>query len=171
MSISIFLSDDFDEKTVPPMSLMRHNGCASIHDSFDLMNAIKTFAPFLKAAGQLKVSNTEIPDDLILGLLNCENVQVPLLIDGLNIQVYSKLKTQFIVDGDISVIEDLEDEEVTFLCRVESHLRKDNVVYDPLKDFMKLGRALKRRINMTPELEEVIVPDLALKVELIAIYH
>ena len=167
-----FLSGDFDESTIPPMSLMRFNGNASILEAFDLMNTLKTFAPLLNAAGQLNESNTEIPNELILNLLNRENAQIPLLIDGLSIQIYSKLKTRFIIDGDVSAIEDLEDEEVAFLCKVESHVLKDKVVvYDPLKDFMKLGRALRRNIKRTPELEEVIVPGPALKVELIAIYH
>lgn len=167
-----FLSGDFDENTILPMSLMRFNGNASTLEAFDLMNTLKTFAPLLNAAGQLNESNSEIPNELILSLLNRENAQIPLLIDGLSIQIYSKLKTRFIIDGDVSAIEDLEDEEVVFLCKVESRVLKDKVVvYDPLKDFMKLGRALRRNIKRTPELKEVIVSGPALKVELIAIYH
>ena len=45
------------------------------------------------------------------------------------------------------------------------------MVYDPLRDFMKLGRAARRGMKRTSGLEEIKIAGPVIKGELIAIYH
>lgn len=164
--------DDYDPMTLPPMSIIRFRGFATVPDSFDVMNTFSNFAPMMIRAGLLNADEGNVPEGVLLQLLSGEKARIPLLIEGLDIAVFARLQTNFLLDDDISMMEDLEDEESVYLCKVGSYSMRDKVVvYDPLKDFMKLGRSIRRSMNRTKELEQIEVPGPILRAELIAIYH
>ena len=55
---------------------------------------------------------------------------------------------------------------------MESYSEESKVViYDPLRDFMKLGRAVRRKAKRGEGLESIEVDGPILKAELISIYH
>lgn len=94
------------------------------------------------------------------------------MINGLDIPVFSKLGMTYIAEGDISLLEEIESEEAVFLFKVLSHCNNEQiVVYDPLRDFMKLNRAARRSMDRSSGLEEIRIAGPVIKGELIAIYH
>ena len=71
------------------------------------------------------------------------------------------------------MLEDYADQDVYVLCKVVGIARKDSVeIFDPLKDFIKLPRAMRRQMSdgNNGGLERIIVDGPVLKVEIIAIY-
>ena len=59
------------------------------------------------------------------------------------------------------------------LCKIHTHLSDEKVVsFDPIKDFLKLNRADRRRMGeVTRDLEPIVENGPVLKVEVIALYH
>ena len=74
--------------------------------------------------------------------------------------------------GGYEALEEYMDEELTFFCRVASHSTKEKVaVFDPLKEFIKIGRAARRQIVRDSSTQPIVVPGPVLKVDMAAIYH
>lgn len=126
----------------------------------------------LNEVGFLENENNEMPKAFLLGLLSKKDAFVPLVMEGLGVTVFSRLAMAGFAEDDISLLEELESEEAVFLFKVLSHCRDEHVViYDPLKDFMKLSRAIRRSMDRTSGLEEIKIAGPIIKGELIAIYH
>ena len=75
---------------------------------------------------------------------------------------------------DRSEIEIYADQDAYMLCKVVGLSRKEKVeIFDPLKDFIKLPRVLRRELEKQGKVEgldKIIVDGPVLKVEVIAIY-
>ena len=71
-------------------------------------------------------------------------------------------------------LEDYADQDVYMLCKVVGLIQKPNVlIFDPLKDFVKMNRAFRRQMPKNGEvsgLDKIVVEGPVLKVEVIAIY-
>ena len=64
------------------------------------------------------------------------------------------------------------DQDVFVLCKVIGTVNKEKVeIFDPLKDFMKLSRSIRKKANTSSMgLEKIEIDGPVLKVEVIAIY-
>lgn len=84
-----------------------------------------------------------------------------------------------IESSDIELFDDFErrlealgGEEVVLLCKTTAHKSGESVVvFDPLKDFMRNNRAMRRSMKGTKELAPISVPCPVLKSDVLAIYH
>lgn len=167
-----FLNDSPDAATLPLMSMVRFRGTATVPEQFDAIAMMRQYAPIFDAAGMLETEDNGMSKELFLNLLVEKDSYAPLVIDGLDIPVFAKIRMALIADGDISMLEEFESEEAVFLFKVLSHCNGERVVVcDPLRDFMKLGRAARRSMNRTSGMEEINVDGPLIKGELIAIYH
>lgn len=167
-----FLTSNPDPSTLPPMSIARFRGTAEVPESFDVIATMRQFAPMLDDAGMLEFKDSGVPKDFLLNLFAKKDACAPLVMEGLGITVFSKLQMARFSDDDMSLLEELESEEVVFLFKVLSYCGGEQVVvYDPLRDFMKLGRAARRGMKRTSGLEEIEIAGPVIKGELIAIYH
>lgn len=84
----------------------------------------------------------------------------------------AKLNFDYIAEGDELELEGLSDEEVVFLCKATAHKSGESVVvFDPLKDFMRINRAMRRSMNGAKELAPISAPGPVLKSDVVAIYH
>lgn len=167
-----FISNQPDEATLPDMSIIRFKGTVEIPEAFDMIDTIRQFAPMLNTFGMLPEDNNSVSNEFVLNLLSNKNADVPILADGLDMLVSSKLKTDYISENDVTSLEDLQDEEAIILCKVVARCEGDKVlIYDPLKDFMKLSRTVRRNTKRTEGLEQIYEAGPVLKVETIAIYH
>lgn len=167
-----FLTGNPDITTIPPMSLLRFSGHIRIPESFDMINALSSFAPFLLQTGRYNFDSNDIPLELVDQLLGNQNAGVPLLIEGMDIALYSIISTAWLIDCDITDFEESEGEDVIVLCKLVSHIESQAVtVYDPLKDFMKLNRMMRRSISRSEGLEAITIDGPAIKVSIVAIYN
>lgn len=166
------LTDDWDIKTLPGMSIVRCVGRIEVPDSFDALNMASKYLQPLLAAGMVDLQGDPGTNEFALSLFERVDVDVPILIDGNEVLISSKLKTSNFVDCNYQVLEDYEDEDLFFLFKVHHLLDGERVVvFDPAKDFLKLNRTLRRNMAETKGFEKIVEKGPILKVEVIAIYH
>lgn len=84
----------------------------------------------------------------------------------------AKLNFDYIAGGDELELEDLSDEEVVLMYKATAHKRGESVVvFDLLKDFMRINRTMRRSMNEAKELAPISAPDPVLKSDVVAIHH
>lgn len=168
-----FLAEEgYDAWTLLPMSLFRFPGLARVPEGFDMLDTMRKLMPFMSKAGLIDAEPGDANTEFAMEMLNQNQGAVPIVIDGLDIPVSSKLKTEWLKGADPMVLEEIEDDEAIFLCKVVAHARGDQVaVFDPLRDFMKMNRALRRGVKRTEGLEVVYEKGPVIRAEVVAIYH
>ena len=164
------LNEDYDLTTIPSMKIIRILGGLIIPESFDVVTLFQQFMPLL--IGQVPTTS-EIEEDALQTYLGNASADIPFIVECDDITVSGKLNAKNLME-DYTSLEEYEDQEVYLLCKVIGVSRKEKVeIFDPLKDFIKLPRAVRRGKNMNGEtvgLEKISVDGPVLKVEIIAIY-
>ena len=164
-------ADAYDLTTLPSMKLMRINGTFSIPESFDVVNLIETFKPLLM--GQIE-TKTENEQEALTSFVGDASADIPILIDFDDVIISAKLNAKNLHE-DYTALEEYFDQDVNFLCKIVGISRRDHVeVFNPLKDFIRLNRTLRRSMDFSSAnnigLEPIVVDGPVLKVEVIAIY-
>jgi len=164
-------SDAYDLTTVPAMKLVRFNGTFSIPESFDLVNLIEAFKPLLMGQIETKTDNEQ---EALNSFLGNASADIPIIVDFDDIIVSGKLNAKNLYE-DYTALEEYSDHDVNFLCKVVGISRRDHVeVFNPLKDFIRMNRTLRRSMDSSSSsnigLEPIIVDGPVLKVEIVAIY-
>lgn len=159
---------DYDLNTVPNMSIIRVNGSFEIPEQFDMFNLAQNFMPLLKS--QIQTSSQD-EKELMETFLGNASADIPIVMESEDLIVSSKLSTSFL-EEEYAQLEEYSEQEVYMLCKVVGKMQKDQVeIFNPLKDFVKLPRAVRRSMDSNSrELEPIIIDGPVLKVEVIAIY-
>ena len=159
---------DYDLNTVPNMSIIRVNGSFEIPEQFDMFNLAQNFMPLLKS--QIQTSSQD-EKELMETFLENASADIPIIMESEGLIVSSKLSTSFL-EEEYAQLEEYSEQEVYMLCKVVGKMQKDQVeIFNPLKDFVKLPRAVRRSMDSNSrELEPIIIDGPVLKVEVIAIY-
>lgn len=162
------ITKDYDLNTVPNMSIIRVNGSFEIPEQFDMFNLAQNFMPLLKS--QIQTSSQD-EKELMETFLGNASADIPVVMESEDLIVSSKLSTSFL-EEEYAQLEEYSEQEVYMLCKVVGKMQKDQVeIFNPLKDFVKLPRAVRRSMDSNSrELEPIIIDGPVLKVEVIAIY-
>lgn len=117
-------------------------------------------------------------EEIFKSIFANESTKIPLLIEcdffGKN-QGFAKLSsTELITKFDL--LEDYEDEELTFIAKVNSRKKYDNtpiVVFDILKDLFSISRSLRRQMATTEVngIENIKVESDVIELEILGIYR
>lgn len=161
---------DYDMLTIPAMKIIRLCNGFTIPEAFDVVNLIDLFMPMLMGEIETTSSGEQAALESILGKASAD---IPILIECDDITVSGKLNAKYLLE-EYASLEEYADQDVYLLCKVVGIARKDNVViFDPLKDFIRLPRMARRQMEKDGEtmgMEKISVPGPILKVEIIAIY-
>ena len=159
---------DYDLNTVPNMSIIRVNGSFEIPEQFDMFNLAQNFMQLLKS--QIQTSSQD-EKELMETFLGNASADIPIVMESEDLIVSSKLSTSFL-EEEYAQLEEYSEQEVYMLCKVVGKMQKNQVeIFNPLKDFVKLPRAVRRSMDSNSrELEPIIIDGPVLKVEVIAIY-
>ena len=159
---------DYDLNTVPNMSIIRVNGSFEIPEQFDMFNLAQNFMPLFKS--QIQTSSQD-EKELMETFLGNASADIPIVMESDDLIVSSKLSTSFL-EEEYAQLEEYSEQEVYMLCKVVGKMQKNQVeIFNPLKDFIKLPRAVRRSMDSNNrELEPIIIDGPLLKVEVIAIY-
>lgn len=160
--------EDYDLNTVPNMSIIRLNGSFEIPEQFDMFNLAQNFMPLLKS--QIQTSSQD-EKELMETFLENASADIPIVMESESLIVSSKLSTSFL-EEEYAQLEEYSEQEVYMLCKVVGKMQKNQVeIFNPLKDFIKLPRAVRRSMDSNSgEVEPIIIEGPVLKVEVIAIY-
>lgn len=164
------LNSDYDPQTVPPMKIFRISTGFSVPEEFDAVNLIDQFKPMLM--GQIQ-TNSDNEQEALETFLGKASADTPIIIDYNDITVSGKLNAKYLLE-EYSALEDYADQDVFMLCKVVGISKKECVeIFDPLKDFIRLPRVMRRQMEGNPNtsgLEKIKIQGPVLKVEIIAIY-
>ena len=159
---------DYDLNTVPNMSIIRVNGSFEIPEQFDMFNLAQNFMPLFKS--QIQTSSQD-EKELMETFLGNASADIPIVMESDDLIVSSKLSTSFL-EEEYAQLEEYSEQEIYMLCKVVGKMQKKQVeIFNPLKDFIKFPRAVRRGMDSSnKELEPIIIDGPVLKVEVIAIY-
>lgn len=164
------LNSDYTLRTLPAMKIIRIENSFEIPNGFDIVNAIERFKPLV--LGRIEAENVQ-EQEAVKSLLINSSADIPIIIETDEITISSKLNMKFL-NEDYTALEDYENQDVFMLCRVVGISPKESVeIFNPLKDFIKLPRAIRRTMNSNGDeigLMPICISGPVLKVEIIAIY-
>lgn len=162
--------NDYDLTTITAMKLLRICSNFEIPEAFDMVNLIDRFMPML--VGQIETKSTG-EQEALEGILGKASADIPFMIECDDVTISGKLNAKHLHE-EYANLEDYAEQDVYMLCKVVGLARRDMVeIFDPLKDFIKLPRAMRRQMttdNDSIGFEKITVEGPVLKVEVIAIY-
>lgn len=163
-----FVLDEYDLNTIPNMSIIRVSTSFEIPEEFDMYNLAQNFMPIL--TNQIQTSTDE-EKQLMETFLGQASADIPIVMEFDNFTIASKLSTCNLKEN-YEELEEYNEQDVYVLCKVVGKVRKNRVeIFNPLKDFIKLPRAVRRNMDSNNEgLETIVVDGPVIKVEVIAIY-
>ena len=164
------LNSDYTYLTLPAMKIVRIESPFSIPADFDMVNLIEQFKPYL--LGQIDAKSVQ-EKEAIRSLISNTSADIPIIIETDEITISSKLNMKYLIE-EYTDLEDYESQDVFMLCRVVGISHKESVeIFNPLKDFIKLPRAVRRNMDSKGTeigLNPIIIPGPVLKLDIIAIY-
>lgn len=160
--------DDYDINTVPRMSIIRVNGSFEIPEQFDMFSVAQNFRPLITSQIETSSNNER---ELVEAFLGKASADIPIVMENEEIAIASKLSMGNL-EEEYAALEEYNEQEVYMLCKVVGIMQKDKVeIFNPLKDFIKLPRAVRRGMDSgSQSMEPILVDGPVLKVEVIAIY-
>lgn len=164
------LHSEYDITSIPAMKLLRICSSFEIPEAFDAVNLVERFRPLLM--GQIETKSTG-EQEALQGILGNASADIPFIVELDEVTISGKLNAKYLCE-DYSSLEDYADQDVYMLCKVVGMVRKECVeIFDPLKDFIRLPRAMRRQMTSDSNsigLDKISVEGPVLKVEVIAIY-
>ena len=139
-----------------------------------MMDLITQFKSLLMSNLQLKNPQEE---EIFKSIFANESTKIPLFIECeffAKNQGFAKLSsTELIMKFD--TLEDYEEEELTFIAKVNSRKKYDNtpiVVFDILKDLFSISRGLRRQMVTTEVngIQNIVVESDVIVLEILRIY-
>lgn len=160
--------DDYDINTVPRMSIIRVNGSFEIPEQFDMFSVAQKFMPLITSQIETSSDNER---ELMEAFLGKASADIPIVIEDEELTIASKLSMGSL-EEEYAELEEYNEQEIYILCKVVGIIQKDKVeIFNPLKDFIKLPRAVRRGMDSGNQgMEPILVDGPVLKVEVIAIY-
>lgn len=163
-------SNGLDLSTIPRGSIIKADAFLEIPKSFDLMQVIDRFKPFLMASINTDVIEQPKKDALNAFLGNATATRIPIIGEVDDFLLCAKMHQENLV----AEYEELEetDEQVTVLARVSSGVvDSSKPFYDPLKDFITMNRMMRHSIKERGEELKALTVDKAYRqIDMLAIY-
>lgn len=160
--------DDYDINTVPRMSIIRVNGSFEIPEQFDMFSVAQKIMPLITSQIETSSDNER---ELVEAFMGKASADIPIIMEDEELTIASKLSIGNL-EEEYAELEEYSEQEVYMLCKVVGIVQKDKVeIFNPLKDFIKLPRAVRRGMDAGNQgMEPILVDGPVLKVEVIAIY-
>ncbi len=164
------LNNEYDLTTIPAMKLLRICSNFEIPEAFDMVNLIDRFMPMLM--GQIETKSTG-EQEALEGILGKASADIPFVVECDDVTISGKLNAKYLYE-EYANLEDYAEQDVYMLCKVVGLARRDTVeIFDPLKDFIRLPRTMRRQMTTDDDsvgFNKITVEGPVLKVEVIAIY-
>lgn len=163
-----FALENYDVDTIPNMSIIRIHESLEVPQEFDMFNLAQNFMPLITSQIQTSSSSEH---DMMEAFLGKAAADIPIVTECDELTLSGKLSTLSLVE-EYEQLEDYAEQEVYILCRVVGKIQKEKVeIFNPLKDFIRLPRAVRRGADINnDELQSIIIDGPVLKIEVLAIY-
>ena len=150
--------------------IIKFNTLMQIPEEFDLTQTIAQFKPYLIRSISKNMDNDE--SDAFKTFFETANPKIPVITECDNTVLTSKIDSKCLL-VDYTQLEEYETSEVSILARITSGsiINARKPIYDPLKDFISLNRALRRTLtdNRPDGLKEIFNGEDYKTIEILAI--
>jgi hypothetical protein len=163
-------SNELDMSTVPRGAIIKADAFLEIPESFDIMQVIDRFKPFLIDSIEMDSMEDSRKDVIKVFLEGAKATRIPIICDVDDYLLCAKMYQENLV-SEYGELEEL-DEQVTILARISSGMVNcSKPFYDPLKDFMTLNRMMRRNMkDRGKELSALTVEKDYRQIDILAIY-
>lgn len=162
--------DSYDILSVPAMKILKLASTIEIPEEFDVLQLLDSFKPYLiDSVIETKSSNDQ---QILNSVFGNAKADIPIILDCDGLSVVGRLNTEHLLE-DYTMLEDYTEQDVTALCKVVGVSKQERVpIFNPLKDFIKLNRAMRRSGNFdsVEGLDPIVIDGPVVKVEIIALY-
>lgn len=165
-------SSNFDINTIGRGNIIKFDSFASIPESFDIMQLIDQFKPMLMASMDTEEIDQSGKEALKSFLCAAKATKIPLVLELDDFLLTAKINKDNLI-CEYEEIEEFEEQQVTVIARVASGIIHSSKAYfDPLKDFMSMGRMMRRSIdNKSKELKPLYLDQEYKQIDILAIYQ
>ena len=162
----------YDINTVPKGSIIKAEARIEVPEEFDFIQLIDEFKPLVMSSIEIKDGDVTSKDALKKIFGNANATRIPLIAEVEDILLCGKIYRDNIVSEYEDFVE--QDESVTILARISSDIiKKEKPFYDPLKDFVRINRMMRRGMKKTDpdnKIAPLHVENDYRKIDVIAIY-
>lgn len=162
----------FDLQTIGRSNIIKFEGFIYVPEEFDIVQTIQKFRHLFMDTITSDFEN-ETEKEFLKTFFESKDTKIPVVIELGNFIMCSKLNSSKMII-EYEELEEFEELDVTIIARTisTSFVNKTKPFYDPLKDFIKLNRSLRRSVGERTEGLHEIYSDTDYKtIEILAIYQ
>lgn len=160
-------------ETVSKGTIIKVDGFVSVPEEFDIVNLIDKFKYMLIDSKKEDDESTGDTEAQNMFLKNLSTPKIPIIIDIEGGVLCGKLIAENLL-VEYQDLSELDDIEMTIIARCASSKmqQKEKPYYDPLRDFLKLNRRMRKEMNPVPkELAPLYIETKYKDVDILAIYR
>lgn len=162
----------FDLQTIGRSNIIKFDGLIYVPEEFGFTQTIQKFKNIFMDSITSDFEN-EMEKEFFKTFFESKDTKIPVVIELDDFIMCSKLKSSKILI-DYEELEEFEELDITIIARTVSTslVSKNKPFYDPLKDFIKLNRTLRRSVGeRTDGLYEIYSDSDYKMIEILAIYQ
>lgn len=126
------------------MCIIRFDGRFEILEQFDMYSIAQAFIPLITSQIQTSSDNEK---EILEAFLGTSSTDIPFLVEYEDVVISGKLNINNLFKA-YSELEKYTEQDVFMLRKVIGVMNKEKVeVFNPLKDFIKLPRAVRRGMD------------------------
>lgn len=163
---------EYDLQYVGRGTIVKFDGYIRVPEEFDLTQTIDKFKPLFVSSISTNDSD-EAEQEAIRLFLETKDTKMPVTIEFGDYILCAKLNTNDLLIS-YEDMEEYEELEVTTIARITTNnvINKEKPYYDPLKDFIKLNRYMRRTMKERGEgINEIFAEDDYKTIEVLAVYQ
>lgn len=162
----------FEFQMIGRSNIVKFDGYMRVPEEFDITQTIQKFNPLLMNSITSDFEN-ETEKELFKTIFESEDTKIPVIVELDDYTMCSKLYSSNMLI-EYEELEEFEELEITIIARTISTtlVSKSKPFYDPLKDFVKLNRSLRRSVGERTDGLYEIYSDVDYKaIEILAAYQ
>lgn len=167
-----FTEGDYDLGTLTRGHIIKFESTIHVPEEFDMTQTIAQFKPYLMSSISKDMDSDEQAAFRVF--FESENPKIPIVSECQDFVLCSKIDSK-LLKIDYAQLDEYESLEVTILARIlsSSSVSMQKAIFDPLKDFISLNRAIRRSMSSDrPDgLKELYIDEDYRNIEIIAIYQ
>lgn len=152
--------------------IIKFDSTIKVPEEFDLTQTIAQFKPYLISSISKDMDSDE--GAAFSAFFESANPKIPIIAECDDVVLSAKIDSKFLM-VDYTQMEEYESLEVSILARIISTniVSASKAIYDPLKDFISLNRAIRRSLtdNRPDGLKELFNDEDYKVIEILAIYQ
>lgn len=161
---------DFDLSTIENGSIIKYQAPIIIPEEYDAYTIVSRLKKYLieNETGEMEKGARE----LLSTSLDTDDLKIPIYMECEDDKFLASKIMKSMLKVQYEEFEDFENDDYNIVAKVNNKKKGSVEIYDPCKDFLSLGRSLRRTMKKeNNELASIILNGEVINIEVIAIYN